>query len=40
MDVNKMIAELREELGMLGEAISVLEVIALGGKKRRGRPPK
>ena len=40
MDVNKMVAELREEHKMLTEAIGVLEVLSLGGKKRRGRPPK
>jgi hypothetical protein len=40
MDVNNMIAELREEHSMLGQAISALEVLSLGGKKRRGRPPK
>ena len=39
MDTNKMLAELRMELQHLDEAILVLERLALGSGKRRGRPP-
>lgn len=35
-----MLAELRQERERLGEAILVLERLASGGHKRRGRPPK
>ena len=35
-----MLAELRQERDRLGEAILVLERLASGGQKRRGRPPK
>jgi hypothetical protein len=41
MDVNKILAELREERDRLGEAILALERVGLAtGSKRRGRPPK
>jgi hypothetical protein len=40
MDINSMLAELRAERERLTEAIVVLERLAVGGHKRRGRPPK
>jgi hypothetical protein len=40
MDMNKMLAELRAERDGLAEAIAVLERLAVGRGKRRGRPPK
>jgi hypothetical protein len=40
MDTNKMLAELRAERDQLNEAIRVLERLAAGSGKRRGRPPK
>jgi hypothetical protein len=39
MDVNKMLAELRAEREQLEEAIIILERLARGRGKRRGRPP-
>lgn len=39
MDVSKMLAELREEKQQLDEAIMILERLARGRGKRRGRPP-
>jgi hypothetical protein len=39
MDVNKILAELREERQHIDEAIVALQPIA-GSGKRRGRPPK
>jgi hypothetical protein len=39
MDVNKMIAELRQEREQIEEAILSLERLARGQGKRRGRPP-
>jgi hypothetical protein len=39
MDVNKMLAELRQEREQLEEAIIILERLARGRGKRRGRPP-
>lgn len=39
MDVNKMLAELRSERAAIEEAIVVLERLATGRSKRRGRPP-
>ena len=39
MDVLKMLAELRKERQQIEEAILTLERLALGGRKRRGRPP-
>jgi hypothetical protein len=40
MDVLRMLGDLREERERLMEAILVLERIAAGGQRRRGRPPK
>jgi len=39
MDIQKMLAELRQERDYLDEAIIVLEQLAAGVSKRRGRPP-
>jgi hypothetical protein len=39
MDVNRILAELRQEKSKLDNAINVLQELALGGKRRRGRPP-
>jgi hypothetical protein len=39
MDINKMIAELREEREQVGEAILTLDRLARGRGRRRGRPP-
>lgn len=39
MDVSKILAELKEERHNLDEAIVVLERLARGRGKRRGRPP-
>jgi hypothetical protein len=39
MDVNKMLAELRSEREAIEQAIIVLQRIAAGRGKRRGRPP-
>lgn len=35
-----MLSDLRSERSRLEEAIAVLERLASGGSKRRGRPPK
>jgi hypothetical protein len=40
MDISKMIAELRDELQGVDEAIAVLQRMAYGRGKRRGRPPQ
>ena len=40
MDINKMLEELRTERMMIEESIIALERLALGGGKRRGRPPQ
>jgi hypothetical protein len=40
MDINKMLAEIRQERDQLDEAIAVLERLAAGQGKRRGRPPR
>ena len=40
MDMIKMLAELRSERQRLDEGILVLQRLATGGRKRRGRPPK
>jgi hypothetical protein len=40
MDILKMLAELRAEREQIEEAILVLERIACGRGRRRGRPPK
>jgi hypothetical protein len=39
MDINKMLEELRAEQEHVEEAIIVLERLARGQGKRRGRPP-
>ena len=39
MDVSKMLAELRQERSAIEEAILILERLARGRGKRRGRPP-
>ena len=39
MDIGRMLAELRTELDQLVEAILILERLAVGRGKRRGRPP-
>jgi hypothetical protein len=39
MDVSKMLAELRQEREQIEEAIIILERLARGRGKRRGRPP-
>jgi hypothetical protein len=39
MDILKMLAELRAERQQIEEAIIVIERLALGHGKRRGRPP-
>jgi hypothetical protein len=39
MDVSKMLAELRQERTAIEEAILILERLARGRGKRRGRPP-
>jgi hypothetical protein len=39
MDLNKILTELRAEHDQLTEAIASIERLALGGAKRRGRPP-
>jgi len=40
MDIAKMLAELKAEREVIEQAIMVLERIASGRTKRRGRPPK
>ena len=40
MDTTAMLGELRTELDAVNEAILVLERLAHGQGKRRGRPPK
>ena len=39
MDINKMLAELREEREGIEEAILTMERLARGRGRRRGRPP-
>jgi hypothetical protein len=39
MNINRMLEELRAERDQLNEAILVLERMAVGRGKRRGRPP-
>ena len=39
MEIAKMITELREEREQIDQVIASLERLALGGRKRRGRPP-
>jgi len=40
MDITKMLAELREEREGINQAIEVLQRIAAGRGRRRGRPPE
>jgi hypothetical protein len=40
MDLNKVLAQLREELENLDAAILSLERLQQEGPRRRGRPPK
>ena len=40
MNILQMLEELRSERQRLEEAILVIERLAVGGTKRRGRPPK
>lgn len=40
MNIIKMREELRSERQMIGESILVLERLATGRGRRRGRPPK
>ena len=39
MELKKMIADLNRKRLQISDAIAALEVLALGQKKRRGRPP-
>lgn len=39
-DLDKAIAELREELERMQDALAALERLAAGGGPKRGRPPK
>lgn len=39
LDINKVLEELRQEREQVEEAILSIERLALGGAKRRGRPP-
>lgn len=39
MDINKMLAELRAEREQVDEAVLILERLAAGRGRRRGRPP-
>jgi hypothetical protein len=39
MEIAKMITELRLEREQIEHVIASLERLALGGRKRRGRPP-
>ena len=39
MNISSILDELRQERVQLEEAILSLERLALGGKRRRGRPP-
>ena len=40
MNITQVLAELRAERAAVEEAILVLQRIAAGGPRRRGRPPK
>jgi hypothetical protein len=40
MDTTEILTELRQQRDRLNEAIIVLERLASGGHRRRGRPPK
>ena len=39
MDIKKILEQLHQEREQLREAIMAIERLALGGAKRRGRPP-
>lgn len=39
MDLEAMLAELRQERAQIEQAIAILEQLARGRGKRRGRPP-
>lgn len=39
MDIQNMLAELRLQRDQIDSAIAVLQQLAIGGGKRRGRPP-
>jgi hypothetical protein len=39
VDITKILEELRQERDQLSQAILSVERLALGGAKRRGRPP-
>jgi hypothetical protein len=39
MDLTEMLAELRQERSQIEQAIAILERLARGRGKRRGRPP-
>lgn len=39
MDLTEMLAELRQERAQIEQAIQILERLARGRGKRRGRPP-
>jgi hypothetical protein len=39
MDLSEMLAELRQERSQIEQAIAILERLARGRGKRRGRPP-
>jgi len=39
MDIARLLTELRTERQLLEEAILAMQRLALGGGKRRGRPP-
>jgi hypothetical protein len=39
MDVNEMLADLREEQAAIDQAIMAIQRLAAGQGKRRGRPP-
>lgn len=39
MDLSEMLAELRQERAQIEQAIQILERLARGRGKRRGRPP-
>ena len=40
MNLTSMLSELRSERQHIDEAIAVIQRLAAGGAKRRGRPPK
>lgn len=40
MNILRMLKEMKQYHELLSESINVIERLALGGKKRRGRPPQ